>query len=35
MRHRYFFAFPLTLILVLFLLIYFVAQRYETLVIQR
>lgn len=31
MRHRFFFAFPLTLILFLFLLVYFASQRYETL----
>jgi hypothetical protein len=35
MRQRFFFAFPLTLIFVLFLLVYFASQRYEALLTQR
>jgi hypothetical protein len=35
MRHRFFFAFPLTLILALLVLVYFAAQRYESLLTQR
>ncbi len=35
MRQRFFFAFPLTLIFVLLVLVYFASQRYEALLTQR
>jgi hypothetical protein len=35
MRQRFFFAFPITLIFILLILIYFAAQRYEALLTQR
>ncbi len=35
MRHRFFFAFPLTLLFALFVLVYFASQRYESLLSQR
>ncbi len=35
MRHRFFFAFPLTLIFALLILVYFASQRYELLLSQR
>jgi hypothetical protein len=35
MRHRFFFAFPILLILTLFLLVYFASQHHEMLLTQR